>query len=201
MHIIRGFRLAYQRLRLRRKRERIRLGKRVSIVGTPIVDVRRGARIVIGDEVTLNSSNRGYHLNMHSPVKLLADRPGATISIGEKTRIHGSCLHAYSSISIGRRCLIAANCQLADGNGHDLSFEDVENRINTIGDSFPIVVEDCVWIGSNCIVLPGVTIARGAVVGAGSVVTKDIPPMVVAAGNPARVIRTAVRDAPYRAAG
>jgi carbonic anhydrase/acetyltransferase-like protein (isoleucine patch superfamily) len=199
MRVLKELKLAYQRLRLLRKRSRVHVGKRVSIEGTPIIDARRGTRIVIGDEVTLNSSNRGYHLNMYSPVKLLTDRPGAVISIGERTRIHGSCLHAYASISIGRQCLIAANCQLTDGHGHDLSFEDVENRINTIGDCRPIVVEDCVWIGANCLVMPGVTIGRGTVIGAGSIVTKDIPPMVVAAGNPAQIIRAAA-GTKYRAA-
>ena len=51
-----------------------------------------------------------------------------------------------------------------------------------------VVIEDCVWIGANSIVLPGVRIGRGSIVGAGSVVVKDIPPMVIAAGNPAKVI-------------
>ncbi|GMA34499.1 hypothetical protein GCM10025876_07030 [Demequina litorisediminis] len=53
----------------------------------------------------------------------------------------------------------------------------------------PIVIEDNVWLGGGVIVCPGVTIGKDSVVGAGSVVTKDIPPGVVAVGNPARVIR------------
>jgi acetyltransferase-like isoleucine patch superfamily enzyme len=53
----------------------------------------------------------------------------------------------------------------------------------------PVVIEDFVWCGANVIILPGVTIGEGAVIGAGAVVTKSIPPMVVAAGNPARVIK------------
>lgn len=72
---------------------------------------------------------------MHSPVKLYADRPGATITIGERTRVWGSCIHAYSAITIGKKYLIAANCQIIDGSGHDLSFDDVANRINTSGNS------------------------------------------------------------------
>ena len=89
MHVLGELQLAYQKLRLLHKHGRVHLGKRVAIQGTPIIDARRGTRIVIGDDVTLNSSNRGYHVNMHSPVKLFADRTGATISIGERTRIHG----------------------------------------------------------------------------------------------------------------
>src|SRR5262249_41348902 len=141
--------------------------------------------------VTLNSMNFEYHLNMHSPVKLYADRPGATIRIGHDTRIHGSCLHASSSVTVGRRCLFAANCQIICGHGHGLSFAYVPRSIHPDGDCRTIIIEDDVWIGANTIVLPGVTIGRGSVIGAGSVVTKSIPSMVVAAGNPARVIKTA----------
>jgi len=85
--------------------------------------------------------------------------------------------------------LIAANCQIFDGNGHDISFPDVENRINSKGASKPIVIEDSVWVGANSIILPGVTIGRGSVISANSVVIKDIPPMVVAGGNPAKIIK------------
>lgn len=60
--------------------------------------------------------------------------------------------------------------------------------------SEPIVIEDRVWIGSNAVVLPGVRIGHGSVVGAGSVVTRDVPPMSVAVGAPARVVR-AITDA------
>jgi maltose O-acetyltransferase len=55
--------------------------------------------------------------------------------------------------------------------------------------SDPVVIEDHVWIGSKALILPGVRIGSRAVIGAGSVVTKDIPPQCVAAGNPARVLR------------
>jgi acetyltransferase-like isoleucine patch superfamily enzyme len=55
--------------------------------------------------------------------------------------------------------------------------------------SDPVIIEDYVWIGSKVVILPGVRIGTGAVIGAGSIVTKDIPPRCVAAGNPARVLR------------
>lgn len=130
----------------------------------------------------------GYHINMHSPVKLFADKSGAQIRIGDKTRIHGTCIHAYQLVEIGRNCLIAANCQIFDCSGHDLSFNNVGNRINTIGTVKPIKIEDYVWIGANSIVLPGVTIGKGSVISANSVVMNDIPSMCVAGGNPAKII-------------
>lgn len=165
------------------------LGQRVKISRGTLLDIRNGGKIVLGDGVTLNSHNKGYHLNMHSPVKLFADMPGAEIIIGKETYINGSCIHAYQLIQIGANCLIAANCQIFDCSGHDLSFECIENRIHTKGVSKPVIIEDGVWIGANAIILPGVTIGRGSVIGAGSVVTKSVPPMAVAVGNPAKVIK------------
>ncbi len=174
-----------------RGKEGLRLGRQVKLLGRPIIDASNGGEIRIGDHAVLNSRNQGYHINMHSPVKLLADRPGAVITIGERTRIHGTCIHAWKRVTIGKRCLIAANCQIMDSNGHRVSFDDVENRVDTQGTARPVVIEDCVWIGANSIVLPGVTIGRGSVIAAGSVVCEDVPPMVIAGGNPARVRRTA----------
>lgn len=171
----------------------LELGNGVYFKGMPSIGIARGARICIGDGVMINSSNAGYHVNMHSAVKLLADRPGAVIEIGENTRIHGACLHAYNTIRIGKCCLIAANCQIMDCNGHELSFENVSARIHTSSEGKGVIIEDAVWIGANVIVLPGVRIGRGSVIAAGSVVAKDVPPMVVVAGNPAKIIK----EAPY----
>jgi acetyltransferase-like isoleucine patch superfamily enzyme len=163
----------------------IETGGKLTIIGKPLIDIRKGNKLIIGYKVTLNSRNRGYHINMHSPVKLFMDGKEGRIKIGDKTRIHGTCIHAKNSITIGKNCLIAANCQIFDSNGHDLSFHDVENRINTKGVNKPIIIEDNVWIGANTIILPGITIGNGSVITANSVVVKDIPPMTIAGGNPA----------------
>jgi len=158
--------------------------------GIPRIVVHKDSKIEIGNNVRLNSINRSYHINMYRGVKLMADRPNANIFIGENTRIHGACIHAYKSIKIGKNCLIAANCQIIDGNGHDLSFPDVENRINTKGEAKEIIIGDNVWIGANSIILPGVKIGNGSIIAAGSVVFKDIPAMVIAGGNPASILKS-----------
>jgi acetyltransferase-like isoleucine patch superfamily enzyme len=168
----------------------------VRILGVPMIDIRKGSKLTIGNGVILTSRNRGYHLNIAVPVKLFADRPGAEIRIGDETRIAGSCIHAQRSITIGKRCLIAGNCQIIDSNGHDLSFPNVESRAQTAGSSYPIVIEDDVWLGANCVVLPGVRIGRGSVIVANSVVSANIPPMVVARGNPATVVLDYREDKP-----
>ncbi|HXG48013.1 MAG TPA: DapH/DapD/GlmU-related protein [Methylomirabilota bacterium] len=159
----------------------------VVVKGWPLLDIAPGASVELGDAVTLNSRNRGYHANLFGPVKFYAER-GATIRIGARTRIHGSCLHAIERITVGERCLIAGNVQIFDGHGHELSFPDVRRRGDTKGPAAPVTIGDDVWIGLNAIILPGVTIGDGSVVAAGSVVTKDVPPRVVVGGNPARII-------------
>jgi acetyltransferase-like isoleucine patch superfamily enzyme len=171
-------------------RKHITLRGKVNVSGIPVLVFKRGGRAVLGKNVYLKSNKKSYHLNMHSPVKLMADQPGAIIEIGDYSRINGACIHAFKKITIGKNCLIAANCQIFDGNGHDLSMDDVYNRVNTVGDAKEIVIEDAVWLGANVIVMPGVRIGKGSVIAAGSVVVKDIPPMSVAGGNPAKVLKT-----------
>jgi acetyltransferase-like isoleucine patch superfamily enzyme len=178
----------YFRIRLLPVRQ-LKISSDVIIKGMPIIDIAGGAEIYIGPGATLNSRNRGYHFNMHSPVKLIADRKGATIRIGAETRINGTCVHAYRSVTIGEKCLIGGNTQIMDCDGHDPSWENVENRINTTGGAEPVVIEDCVWIGANSIILPGVRIGKGSIISAGSVVVSSIPAMAVAGGNPARVLK------------
>ena len=170
-------------------RRHIILKGKINVSGIPLFKFSKTGKIIIGDNVSFKSNNNSYHLNMHSPVKIMADKPGSLIEIGENTRINGSCIHAYKKISIGKNCLIAANCQILDCSGHDLSFPNVGNRINTTGVAKEILIEDNVWIGVNSIILPGVRIGYGSVISAGSVVTKNIPPMCLAGGYPAKVLK------------
>lgn len=91
-----------------------------------------------------------------------------------------------AKVSIGRNVFIAPNVGLYTA-GHPL---DAERRNQGLEYAHPITIRDNVWIGGGVTVLPDVTIGEGAVIGAGSVVTKDIPAHVVAVGNPCRVLRT-----------
>ena len=90
-----------------------------------------------------------------------------------------------------KNCLISANVQIIDSNGHELSFENSSNRINTRSEGKPIIIKDNVWIGLNAIILPGVRIGQGSVIGSNSVVVKDVPSMVVYVGNPGKVFNRA----------
>jgi acetyltransferase-like isoleucine patch superfamily enzyme len=173
---------------------RIIFSGRVIVKGLPIIETVKASKIVIGKRVTLNSSNRKYHISLFAPVKLIADKAGSSISIGDDTRIHGTCIHARNSISIGSKCLIAANTNIIDCNGHDLSFDDVENRLNTSGSAEPVEICDCVWIGSGCLILPGSKIGKGSIISANSVVKGEIPPYCLASGSPAKVVKSFKSD-------
>lgn len=172
-----------------RRRSNLVIGSGVIIRGKPMIDLVPGAKVIIGKNVTLDSKNKGYFLNMHSPVKILADSENAFVEIGENSRLNGVCLHAKSSIKIGSGCLIAANTQIVDSNGHDLCFEDVTQRIHSIDTPKPIDIGDDVWVGANAIILPGTKIGNGSVIAAGSIVTQNVPEMALVAGNPARIVK------------
>ncbi|MDC6405688.1 MULTISPECIES: acyltransferase [Maribacter] len=167
----------------------VEFGSNIVFKSLPQLILVEGSKIIINDNTVINSQNSGYHLNMFKPCKLIADRPNSEIIIGKNCRIHGTCIHSQKKIIIGDNCLIAANCQIMDSNGHDLSFEKIENRIKTTGGVKEVVIEDNVWLGTGVVVLPGVTIGYGSVISANSVVHKSIPPMVVAGGNPIKIIK------------
>ena len=101
-------------------------------------------------------------------------------------------------VDIGDDVLISWGTTIVDHNSHATSFtlrsNDAVDWLEGKKDwtnvkIAPVKISNKVWIGFNCIILKGVTIGEGAVVGAGSVVTKDVPPWTIVAGNPARIIR------------
>ncbi len=100
----------------------------------------------------------------------------------------GGVLCAAQSVIIGDRVIVGANTTIVDTDFHPLQPSNRQVEPNA-GFSAPVVIDDDIFIGMNCLVLKGVHIGKGSVIGAGSVVTGDIPSGVIAAGNPARVIR------------
>lgn len=162
----------------------VRLGEGVLFKGVSSLNKLKSAKIIIGKKTIINSNNFGYHLNMFAKCKLLADKPNAIIKIGDNCRIHATCIHAFTEIKIGDRVLIAANTQIIDGNGHMLSMENPGDRINTVDQGKPIYIHDDVWIGTNVLVLGGVTIGKGAVISANTLVNKDVLPYSLVGGSP-----------------
>lgn len=94
-----------------------------------------------------------------------------------------------SKIKIGNHVMIAHNVLIIGGN-HNISRTDIPMILQGEGKQGHITIEDDVWIGAGSIILSGITIGKGSVIGAGSVVTKSIPQYSIAAGNPAKVIKS-----------
>ena len=109
---------------------------------------------------------------------------GKHVTIGEDCVIQQCCtFFGRGGITVGNGVYIGPKCNIITLN-HDI---DPENRAATYAK--PVILEDHVWLGINVTVLQGVRIGYGAIVGAGSVVTKDVEPMTIVAGSPARFIK------------
>ena len=153
-----------------------------------------GKHCFIGDRVVLFERSGGGKIEMGDRVEIYRDSiletgNNGVITIGSESSIHPGCyIYSYSQpISIGKGVMIAANCALYSYNhGSERSKTIREQGLQSEG---PIVIKDEAWLGVMVTVLDGVTIGEGAIIAAGSVVTRDVPDYAVAAGVPARVLR------------
>lgn len=150
------------------------LGRYVRVAGRPFV--LNAGIMTIGERTIIQSTTVRSELIAYS---------GGRLEIGPRTWIHYGCsIAAHESIRIGADCHIGPYTNIIDNAYHD-----IEDHLAT-PPSLPVIIGDNVWIGTRVIILPGVTIGDRAVIGAGAVVTKDVPSRSVAAGNPARVLRS-----------
>lgn len=105
------------------------------------------------------------------------------LKVGKRSQIGWHCLlDARGGLEIGSNVVIASYSKIIAGT-HDINSKDFKGCVKKT------IINDRAWICTNAIILPGITIGEGAVVGAGAVVTKDVPPYCVVAGNPARIIK------------
>ena len=144
-----------------------------------------------------NSLTVGENSIVHADISF--EESGGKVRIGNRSFIGRSHLVCYRSLQIGDDVIMSWGITIVDHDSHNLSWEKRRNDVVDWGKGrknwehvvhAPVVVKDKAWIGFNASVLKGVTIGEGAVIGANSVVTHDIPPYALAAGNPARVVRS-----------
>lgn len=151
-----------------------KVGPGARVRGFPVVD-NMGGEIVIG---------RNFCLFSYLAKVELYVGPGGRLEIGDDTFVNnGTSLSASTHIKIGSRVNIAPHCTVIDNDFHGTVDRDGPPKMA------PIVIEDDAWLGTRVTVLKGVTIGKGSVIASGAVVTKDIPPGVLAGGVPARVIK------------
>jgi acetyltransferase-like isoleucine patch superfamily enzyme len=180
--------LAYPKMRLIFVWHGISWGEGWRIYGVPIIQKHRRSRMSFGPGLQLRSSVRSNPGGTNHPVMLATLQEKARLEIGANFSMSGGSLAVTESIVIGNHVTVGLNTVIMDSDFHPLT-PDQRGLSPNAGRSAAVLIEDDVFIGLNCLVLKGVTIGRGSVIGAGSVVTKDVPAGVIAAGNPARVVR------------
>jgi acetyltransferase-like isoleucine patch superfamily enzyme len=157
-------------------------------------NLRLGAHVFIGDRVMIFQRKNGGPVEIGNRVYVYRDTImetglGGFLRVGDNSSIHPRCqLNAnVSSIIIGSGVMISPSCALYSYNHGIAPGKPIRKQpLETKGG---IVIDDDAWLGFGVIVLDGVRIGKGAVIGAGSVVTSDIPDGAIAVGNPARVVK------------
>ena len=142
--------------------------------------------IIIGDNVFIDG--------------FLSCNSEGRIEVGDYTSInHNTFIAADELVKIGKYCFIARDVLIQDNNSHPIDPHERKKQALSYNDepsdtyeskNGPIEIDDNVWIGAKAIILKNVTIGYGSIIAAGAVVTKSVPPMSIAAGNPARVVKT-----------
>ena len=174
------------------------LGKRAEIHGHIYLDIHPKSKVKIGDDFIFTSGECINPLCRNQRGCIVTERAESVIEIGDHVGMSSPCLWAKERITIGNYVNIGGDCIIMDSDAHNLDW-----RVRDSGEMFapmvsmdnhtakcaPIVIKDHVLIGAKSIILKGVTIGEGSVIGAGSVVVKDIPANCIAAGNPCKVIK------------
>nr|WP_102796337.1 DapH/DapD/GlmU-related protein [Bowmanella denitrificans] len=143
------------------------------------------AKLSIGRAATFRSHRYSNRVGLKQPC-MLSVFAGAQLQIGEHCGFSGTVISCHQDIRLGDRVLCGANVTICDSDHHPV---DAMKRANgEKGLSRPVTIGNDVWLGMNVVVLKGVTIGDNAVIAANSVVTRDIPPNVVAGGCPAIVL-------------
>lgn len=163
----------------------VKIGRGSSIAWRRIRNVK-GNSFVVGEDSIV-----------HADINF--EEAGGEIRIGNRSFIGRSHLVCYRSLVIGDDVIMSWGGTIVDHDSHGLDWATRRDDVRDWGKGrkdwkhvahAPVVVKDKAWIGFNVSILKGVTIGEGAVIGACSVVTRDIPPFTLAAGNPARVVRS-----------
>jgi len=158
-----------------RARPRVTIGPR--LLGNGRLRISGPGRVVLEADI-----NAWSHAEVN---RLITTRPQALIHVGPNARLNGCTIIAADRVEVGADSVLGS-CEIRD---HLPYSEAPENRRRP-GQPKPVVIESNVWIGGQVSVLPGVRVGHDSVVGIHAVVFDDVPPGVIAGGNPARVLRS-----------
>lgn len=160
----------------------VNIGKHQTYRGKVSFRIWLSSSISIGDNCVFYNSHNDNWIGIYCPCILSTLASGANLTIGNNCGMSGTVIGCANSIKIGNNVRCGANTLITDTDWHTDDLRTGKNKA--------VIIDDDVWLGYGVKVLKGVHIGRNSVIGAGSVVTHDIPANVIAAGNPCRVIKT-----------
>jgi acetyltransferase-like isoleucine patch superfamily enzyme len=177
---------------------RVRAHPTALLLGRPD-QLRFDKNVKVGRRVIIDPENEGIVI-LRTGVWISSEvemQTSSFLTIGNGTTIQRRCT-INGTVNVGRGCILAPNVFISSGT-HPfrsvpyLPIREQEKRLaeakqERAGLDRPVIIQDDCWLGTNVVICPGVTIAKGSVVGANAVVTRDVPPYCVVAGNPANVI-------------
>lgn len=149
----------------------------------------KNSRVIIEEGCVLINKSENNLAGILHECRFVLQTENALIHIGEHCGLSGVTIMCAKRVVLGRNVALGANVTIYDNDMHAINpyVRQFDNDTNVV--TKDVIIDDYVWIGAHSIILKGVHIGRGAVVGAGSVVTGDIPPLTVYAGNPAKYIK------------
>ena len=164
------------------------------INGVVYIRLRKTGKLIIGDNFRCVSGHC-YNPIARNIRTTFCTEENAIIEIGNNVGISSSSLWAFNKITIGNNVNIGADCIIMDSDAHSLNYKDRrEGKLDKLNrKTSSIVIKDDVLIGTRSIILKGVTIGERSIIGAGSVVTCNIPPDEIWAGNPAKCVKKLIK--------
>lgn len=159
----------------------VRVKGMCSFYGKTIFRKLPNSKITIGSQCTFNSSHRSNLIGVYSPCMISTIKREAVLEIGSNCGFSGTVIGCALNIRIGDNVRCGANTMITDSDWHS------DDR--RTGNDKPVIIDNNVWLGYGVKVLKGVHIGENTLIGAGSIVTKDIPANVIAAGNPCKIIK------------
>lgn len=156
--------------------------------GTSVDWVRIGAvggKVFIGENSIINC-------------RIDFDNPSGTVTIGDRTYLGASHIVCHTNIEIGSDVIVSWGVTIVDHNSHSLQWRHRKHDVSQWANGkknwghvkvAPVKICDKVWIGFGASIMKGITVGEGAILAAGAVVTRDVPPYCIVGGNPAQVIR------------
>ncbi len=163
----------------------VKIGTGCKFFGRTHFRRRQESTISIGNNCVFNSSPTSNLIGVYTPCMISTIEKGAKIEIGNDCGFSGTVIGAALHIKLGNNVRCGANTLITDTDWHTDDKRSGKNK--------PVMIEDNVWLGYGVKVLKGVHIGKNSLIGANSVVTKDIPANVIVAGNPCRIIKEIIK--------